>query len=96
MKLRWPLLAMGAACAACCIPLLLPFLAGAGLVGASGLLFGVTLDQLLCVGLPAVVAFSLLFVWLRRRARTKAADCECSSACDIDACGPAPAPQGDV
>jgi hypothetical protein len=89
MKLRWGFLGIGAACLACCAPLILPVLAGAGLVslGAGGAgLFGLTLDQMLCLGVPALGGLALAYLWWRGRSQAKAARCACEEACDVAAC----------
>jgi hypothetical protein len=92
MKLRWGFLGLGAACAACCAPLVLPLLAGAGLVSAGALsgavLLGLTLDQILCYGLPLAGLLVLIIVWARRRARARPASCACGTVCTIDTCAP--------
>lgn len=88
MKMRTGLLAIGAACAACCVPLLLPLLAGAGLgTAAAGgaLLFGLTLDQLLCFGLPAAILAALVAAWGLKRLRAGPADCGCQDQCAAEA-----------
>ena len=91
MKLRWGILGLGAACLACCAPLILPLLASAGLIGATaggaGLILGLTLDQIVCVVLPAAALGGLAFLWLRRRARAKAS-CACETTCTPESCGP--------
>lgn len=83
MKLRWGFLGLGAACAACCAPLLLPLLAGAGVVSAGALsgavLFDLTLDQILCYGLPLAGLLALVIVWARHRARARPASCACGT-----------------
>lgn len=91
MKLRWGILGIGAACLACCAPLILPVLAGAGLIslgagGAGMLLFGLTLDRVLCFGVPALGGLALAFLWLRSRSQAKAAQCACEEECDVAAC----------
>ena len=94
MKMRTGVLAIGAACAACCVPLLIPMLAGAGLGAATAtggaLLFGLTLDQLLCFGLPAGILVALVAVWWLKRPRAERADCGCQGQCAV---GPAPTPE---
>lgn len=89
MKLRWSLLGVGVACAACCIPLVLPLLAGAGLLtaGAAGsaVLFGLTLEQILCYGAPAGALMAALgLLWRRRRAAAKADACGCAPSCSVE------------
>ncbi|WP_340645169.1 hypothetical protein [Phenylobacterium sp.] len=91
MKLRWGFLGIGVACLACCAPLILPVLAGAGLVslgvgGAGMMLFGLTLDQVLCFGVPALGILALAFLWWRDHSRAKAAQCGCEEVCDAQEC----------
>jgi membrane protein implicated in regulation of membrane protease activity len=92
MKLRWGILGVGAACAACCIPLILPLVLGAGIAGAGALggslLLGFTLDQVLCVGLPLAALGVLLVVWSRRVFRSRAKPCGCEASCEVDRCAP--------
>jgi hypothetical protein len=92
MKLRWGVLGIGAACAACCAPLLLPWLAGAGIAGAGalggGLVLGLTPEQGLCVGIPLAVLGAVLLIWLRRLSRPRAKPCGCQAACEIESCAP--------
>lgn len=92
MKLRWGILGLGAACLACCAPLILPLLVSAGLIGATaggaGLIFGLTLDQIVCVALPAAVLGGLALLWMRRRARARAS-CACETTCAPGSCGAA-------
>lgn len=99
MKMRWGMIGLGtAACAACCAPLILPLLAGGGLISAGALggtlLFGLTLDEVLCYGLPLAALVFLLVVGLRRAFRPKAAECGCEASCDINTCAPAPSHPG--
>jgi hypothetical protein len=94
MKVRWGLIGLGVtACAACCAPLILPLLAGGGLISAGALggtlLFGLTLDQVLCFGLPLAALAFVLIAGLRRAFRPKAAVCDCEASCGIDKCPPA-------
>lgn len=91
MKLRWTILGLGAACAACCTPLILPLLGGLGLGGAAlSMVAGkVTLDQLICLGLPMAITLGIGLVWMRRRQHLKSG-CACPDRCDVEACAPAP------
>ncbi len=92
MKMRTGVLAIGVACAACCVPLLLPLLAGAGLgTAAAGgaLLFGFTLDQILCFGLPAAILAGLVAAWGLKRLRAQPADCGRQGQCAAE-----PSPTG--
>jgi hypothetical protein len=88
MKLRWGIFGIGAACAACCAPLVLPLIAGAGITGAGALggslLFGFTLDQIFCVGLPLAGFGVILVVWSWRLFRLKPKQCGCKESCEID------------
>jgi hypothetical protein len=90
MKLRWSIFGIGAACAACCAPLVLPLIAGAGITGAGALggslLFGFTLDQILCVGLPLAAVGVILAVWSWRLLRPKAKPCGCAATGEVDTC----------
>lgn len=92
MKLRWGVLGIGAACAACCAPLVLPLLAGAGIASAGAvggsLLFGLTLDQILCVGLPLAGLGVILLAWSRRLFRPKARQCDCEASCEVNCRSP--------
>lgn len=85
MKLRWGFLGLAAACGACCAPLIAPLLAGAGLAGmvGGGRLFGLTWDQILCVGLPALGAVLLLALWLGRRMASRRS-CDCETSCRME------------
>lgn len=91
MKKRWAALGLVGACAVCCAPLILPLLAGAGLVGASavggGLLAGMPLEAILCAALP-LMAVGGLAVWAYRRRQAARAACDCPSACSTSACTP--------
>lgn len=88
MKLKTILL-LGAACAACCAPLLLPLLAGSTVLGlgtATGLTFASLELGLLAAGLAAVA-----WVVYRYRARKRQKSCACppdggchtGSVCDV-------------
>lgn len=85
MKLRWGVFGLVAACGACCAPLIAPLLAGAGLAGlvSGGRLFGLTWDQVLCVGLPVSGAALLLALWLRRGPKP-ATSCDCETSCRVE------------
>jgi hypothetical protein len=93
MKKRWIIGAIGAACLACCAPLLVPLLAvgaAASAAGGAGLLFGLSLDQLVCIGGPLMLvagaaAWVAIRAWRRRASRT----CACDGACDVARCRPA-------
>jgi len=92
MKLRWGIYGIGAACTACCAPLVLPLIAGGGIAGAGALggslLFGLTLDQILCVGLPVVGLGVILVVWSWRLLRAKTKPCGCGTTCNVGGCAP--------
>lgn len=92
MKLRWTFLGLGAACAACCAPLILPLLGGAGLLGVGGAWLAwapkLTIDQLLCVGLPLLALAVAAGVGIRQLARRRKAACGCATQCDVEACAP--------
>jgi len=93
MKLRWTFLGLGAACAACCAPLILPLLGGIGVLGVTGAMAAwaskVTLDQVLCLGAP-LAAFAVAGGWMIIKSRRKNAQtCDCPQACDAQTCSPA-------
>lgn len=84
-------LLMGAACAACCAPLLLPILGGAGLAGgaaaAGGWLARLKLSDIVCLGVIVALAVALMIWGVRkqqnaRRAIVEGASCEVGGACD--------------
>jgi uncharacterized membrane protein len=88
MNKRRTLLTMGAACAACCAPLVWPFMAAAVLGGTGsmglGAALGANIETVVCItGL--VVAGALLayfgYRWKRNSAR-ETASCEIGGACD--------------
>jgi hypothetical protein len=94
---------LGAACAVCCAPLLAPILAGAGVAGigaagASFSLFGLGLEETICVAVIAAAITSIgAFLLLRHNAPRRAAEtCGCAvpgdgAQCDIHgACAPSP------
>lgn len=83
---KWKIAAaLGVACAACCAPLLLPLLAGAGsavLVGAtaSGVL-GASWGEIACTAILAALAVGIAVLAIRAVARRKhVTECACSSA----------------
>lgn len=83
---KWKIaLGLGAACAACCAPLLLPLIAGAGGAGlagatASGFL-GASWGEIVCIAILAALAVGTVVLALRAGARRKrAAECTCGSA----------------
>lgn len=84
-------LGVGIACAVCCAPLLLPlFVAGAAGVStfAGGRLLGLPLDVVVCGSIILAIA-AAIGLWLARSRRAAAANaCDCTSACDVEACGP--------
>ena len=86
------LLGLGAACAVCCAPLVLPLFAGAGLLGvgasAGGFAFGLTADQAICGGVAVAALAGLVFYVMRERRKMKAASCGCETTCDPVACNP--------
>lgn len=90
MKKRLAAAGLVAACAACCAPLLLPVLAGAGLIGVGtvggGLLAGIPLDALICGALP-LAALAGFAIWSYRRRKAALAQCNCESLCGTTACG---------
>lgn len=95
MRMRTGLLAVGAACAACCAPLLVPVFAGVGLTGAGvaggALLLGLTLDQVLCFGLPVAALIAGGGLWWFRRVRARRNACRCKARCGVEGvCAPEP------
>ncbi len=92
MKKSVAALGVVAACAACCAPLLLPLLSGAGLVGAGavggGVLLGLPADLVICGGI-AVAAVAGIFLWARQRRLKAEAACACETACSTETCSPA-------
>lgn len=82
-------LGIGAACVACCAPLILPLFIGAGaVVGAGGgLLAGLSRDSIIC-GAIGVGLLGLLAFWLvQRQRRATAAGCGCSGSCTANCSG---------
>lgn len=79
MKTLSALLGIGAACAVCCAPLLVPLIGGTGLLAAWAT---VSADTLICgavfAGLSAFGAY-----WLLARRKKRAATCDCADACSI-------------
>lgn len=83
---KWKIVAgMGVACAACCAPLVLPLIAGAGGAGlagatASGFL-GASWGEIACIAILAALAVGTVVLALRAGARRKrAVECACGSA----------------
>ena len=90
MKLRWPMIAAGAACAACCAPLLLPLLAGTGLAGVGAALgarlSGLCLDDAVCIGLAAAAGGVAIYFVVRSLRVRKAKSCDCETSCAVGGC----------
>lgn len=88
--LTW--LGLGAACAACCAPLLLPLFAGAGAAGAGvfagSRLFGLSIDAIVCGAILVALVVGIGLWLIQRRRTTKAAVCACETACDVETCRP--------
>jgi hypothetical protein len=79
MKSKLPIAGLAIACAACCAPLLIPLLAGTGLMAG---IAAVSLDALVC-GAIAVGALGMAAYWLMVRNRMKAqSECGCETSCD--------------
>lgn len=83
---KWKIAAgLGVACAACCAPLLLPLIAGAGGAGlagatASGFL-GASWGEIACIAIFTALGVGTVVLALRAGARRKrAAECACSAA----------------
>lgn len=76
MKKRSIILTGGLACAACCAPLIWPFIIGAGMGGAGlGAFLSRNLAEIICIaGIAAAV--TAFFFWLRGRNKPAA----CSTA----------------
>jgi hypothetical protein len=87
MRVRTGVLAVAAACVACCAPLLLPLLAGAGIVtgtaAGGGLLLGLSLKEIVCVGAPNAALTAVVIIDWRERVRAKRAECACPTACSV-------------
>jgi hypothetical protein len=66
----------GLACAACCAPLIWPFVVGAGFGGAGlGAFLGRNLGEILCIS-GILAAATGLFLWLRLRNKPAACSLE--------------------
>lgn len=82
---KWKIAAgLGVACAACCAPLLLPLIAGAGGAGLAGAAASGFLDaswgEIACIAILAALAFGTVVLALRAGARRKrAAECACNT-----------------
>jgi hypothetical protein len=73
MKRVW--WALGLACLACCLPLIIPFLGVAGLAGLGGWATGLSWAEIACVALIAgAVAGAAIFMRRRRKANGPACD----------------------
>lgn len=74
-----------AACAACCAPLLLPLLAGAGGAGVAGAtasgIFGASWGEIACAAIMAALVGSVIVLALRNNTQRKreGAQCGCGS-----------------
>lgn len=77
MKTRSALLGIGAACAACCAPLLLPLIGGTGVLAAWA---SVSADTLVCGAVIAVLAAFTAW-WLFARRQQPAPTCDCADTC---------------
>lgn len=77
MKSKLGFAGLALVCAACCAPLLVPLLAG---TGATLGFAAVSLDAVLCIGIPALALMGG-GVWLALRKRQRAS-CECRDSCD--------------
>lgn len=86
MKTKLSVAGLVIACVACCAPLLLPLLAGTGLVAG---IAAASFDSLFC-GALAVGVLGVAIYWLKARSRTKAQSlCGCDTSCDpASDCGP--------
>lgn len=73
MKRVW--LALGLACLACCLPLLVPFLGVAGFAGLSGWAAGLNWAEIACLALiGGAMTGATLFFLRRRKAEAPACD----------------------
>jgi hypothetical protein len=73
MKRVW--LALGFACLACCLPLILPFLGVAGFAGLGGWAAGLNWAEIACVALVAgAIAGAAIFILRRRKTNGPACD----------------------
>ncbi|KAF0180776.1 MAG: hypothetical protein FD124_3618 [Alphaproteobacteria bacterium] len=94
MKRTWlPWLGLGAACVACCAPLIVPLLAAGGMfglgAGAGFSVYGLSVAEAICAALivTAVVGVAIVFI---ARNRAKRRDADDGAHCQIDgACAPA-------
>lgn len=87
MKRTWLLwLGLGAACVACCAPLIAPLLAVGGMfglgAGAGFSLFGLSVAEALCAALIVTAAVGVAIVFIARN-RTKRGDAD-GAHCQID------------
>ena len=82
MKFGVPFLGIGAACALCCAPLLVPLIGGSGLIAAWA---NVSADTMICSAIVAGL-FVLAGWWMIRQHRKQAAFCACPTACIVDEC----------
>lgn len=81
-------LGVGAACVACCAPLIAPLLFGAGTIGV-GTSVGLSLDQAICGGIAAAALGGFSYWLWRNQQKAKAArSCGCDTACDARTCAP--------
>lgn len=78
---------IGATCAACCVPLLLPLVGSAGLVGASvagaAALLALPLDLIICGSIAISLAAAGLVLAIRRRSTIRPVLCNCETACNV-------------
>lgn len=87
MKSKLSFAGLVVACAACCAPLLVPLLAGTGLM--AGVAF-VSFDAL-AYGAIAAVALGMVTYWFVARKRKRAqSGCGCETSCDASGAGRRP------
>jgi hypothetical protein len=86
MKKRWIAAGLGVACLGCCAPLILPLFAGGAAAAGLGLGLHLSLDQLICLGLPVLVLVAAATWWILKRKRKAARACD--TVCDVAICGP--------
>ncbi len=85
MKKRWMASLLGVACMGCCAPLFLPLVAGGTLFAGTSVGLGVSLERIICIGLP-LLAITGLGTWWAFKRRPKP-PCACETACDVTSCG---------
>lgn len=80
MKVGWSMLALGAACIACCAPLLIAGASGLGIV------VGAWSGRMVLLIVAAVLAVAAAGVFVLRRVDSRRQGCGCASQCEIGKC----------